>query len=269
MPKTGLLPEPFSGRPPKEIPLTRAPLVRVLAQIRFPVLLSVVEPASVAPFQEQIRSTYPLAEQELVQRINMGAETLEASIKTTAESIWRFQDRDRQWRASLSPSFLALETTLYTSRKDFLGRLIDLVSALEATLNPRVTTRVGLRYIDRIDGHAVTMIRDLIRSEILGSYALFAPAVRHILANAEFRTEEGATISARWGMLPANGTIDPNVLEPTATRSWVLDLDMYTNDQGDFAAASLAPLLERFAERIYSVFRFMVTDKFLDHYGRS
>ena len=262
------LPVPFSGPPPKEVPLKAAPLVRVLAQIKFPTILAVAEPTAVAPFQERIRSAYPHADKETAQRLDVNLQTPQA-VKVETESIWRFQDRDKQWRASLSPTFLALETTRYTSRDDFLGRMKVLTEALEQTLNPRVTTRVGLRYIDRIEGDAVSHIRDLIRPEVLGSYALFAPAVRHILANADFDTEEGASITTRWGMLPPNGTIDPNVLEPAKDQNWILDLDMYTDVQGDFTAAALGPQLERFAERIYAVFRFMVTEKFLDHYGRT
>jgi uncharacterized protein (TIGR04255 family) len=268
MPKTNKLPPPFSGRPPKEVPLERAPLARVIAQIRFPLLLAVTDPASVAPFQDQIRSAYPVADNEVIQHLVMAPNSTQEPVKTTAESIWRFQDRENRWRASLSPHFLALETTRYTSRRDFLGRLTSLITALEKTLNPQISTRIGLRYIDRLEGDAVANIRDLIRREILGSYGLFAPAVRYILANAEFNTEEGATITARWGMLPGAGTIDPNVLEPIAAASWVLDLDMYDSGQGDFSPVALVPKLESFAERIYAVFRFMVTDKFLAHYGR-
>jgi uncharacterized protein (TIGR04255 family) len=104
---------------------------------------------------------------------------------------------------------------------------------------------------------------------VLGSYTLFAPAIRHIFANGEFNTEEGATLTARWGMLPPAGTIDPNVLEPIPDQSWILDLDVFTADQGNFNAATLELQLKTFAERIYAVFRYMVTDKFLVHYGRN
>ena len=269
MAKADKLPVPFTGKPPKEVPLKRAPLVHVIAQVRFPLLLTVTDPASVAPFQDLIRSAYPVADNEVVQRLVMSATAPQEAVKSTAESIWRFQDRNKQWRASLAPNFLALETTRYTSRKDFIARIIFLVAALERTLNPQITTRVGLRYIDRIEGDAVDKIPDLIRPEILGSYTLFAPALRHILAYAEFATEEGATLGARWGMLPADGTIDPNVLEPIPSKSWILDLDMYSGDQSNFSAAALELQLESFAQRIYAVFRFMVTEQFLDHYGRN
>jgi uncharacterized protein (TIGR04255 family) len=261
------LPEPFSGQPPAEVPLVRAPLVRVLAQIRFPTINAVVDPAAVAPFQERIRATYPIGNKEVIQHLAFNAETAQA-IKAEPESIWRFEDRDKQWRVSLSPNFLALETTRYTSRKDFLDRMTTLIAALEQTLNPQLTQRVGLRYIDRIEDDAIDRLHDLIKPEFLGAQRLFSGAIRHALTDTQLNTDEGAVITARWGSLPPNATTDPNVLEPAKGHSWVLDLDMFTDRQGDFTAAVLAPQLEAFAKRIYAVFRFMVTPTFLEHYGR-
>ncbi|GMV44235.1 MAG: hypothetical protein AMXMBFR64_59510 [Myxococcales bacterium] len=36
---------------------------------------------------------------------------------------WRFQEQNRGWGITLSPDFLVLETTRYTSRADFMERL--------------------------------------------------------------------------------------------------------------------------------------------------
>jgi uncharacterized protein (TIGR04255 family) len=267
MPKVVTLPEPFSGPPPDEVPLAKAPLVRVLAQIRFPVVLTLGEPSAVAPFQERIRPAYPLTDQESVHKLEVGAEGPQAPLRSTVENIWRFQDRQREWRVSLAPNFLALETTCYTHRTDFLQRMTELIAALEETVNPQVCTRVGLRYIDRLDANAVDDIHKLIRKEVLGSYTLFTPAVRQILGLAQFDTEEDAVLGVRWGLMPPNVTIDPNTLEPVNEKTWLLDLDMYSEAQTDFTAASLAPQLESYAKRIYSVFRFMVTKDFLQRYG--
>jgi uncharacterized protein (TIGR04255 family) len=237
------LPEPFSGQPPTEVALARAPLVRVLAQIRFPTINAVVDPAVVAPFQERIRATYPVGNKEVIQVIQHLAFNAEAAqaIKAEAESIWRFEDREKQWRVSLSSNFLTLETTSYTSRKDFLERMTTLIKALEQTLNPLLTQRVGLRYIDRIENDAIDHLHNLIKPEFLGAQRLFGDAIRYALTDAQLNTDEGAVITARWGCLPPNVTTDPNVLEPAKGNSWVLDLDMYADRQGDFTAALLAP----------------------------
>jgi uncharacterized protein (TIGR04255 family) len=267
MGKSSNLIAPFGGPPPKEIPLKRAPLARVVVQIKFPLLASVSDPRSVAPFQDLIRSAYPIGNKEIVQRLEINPEIAQATVKSEPENVWRFQDQTKQWRVSLAPNFLALETTRYESRKDFLTRTAFLIDALERTFNPQLTERVGLRYIDRLEGNAVNKVHQLIRKEVLGSYLLFGPAVRHILAVGEFETEEGATLTARWCLLPAGGAI-PNVLEAAPDKSWILDLDMFTTKEGSFTAVTLTELLNRFAERIYTVFRYMITDQFLDHYGR-
>ncbi|MFZ1104791.1 MAG: TIGR04255 family protein [Hyphomicrobiaceae bacterium] len=259
---------PFCGPPPPEVPLANAPLVRVLTQVRFPDLAAVAEPTAVAPFQELIRASYPIARREIIQHIQLNPQGPEA-VKAGQEGIWRFENREKTWRASLAPNFLALETTRYTSRSDFLERVGTLIGALEQTLNPQIAQRIGLRYIDRIEGDAVGKVREFVKSEFQGVQPLLADALGHVVTQANFSTEEGATVSARWGLLPPDGTTDPSTLEPIKTRSWVLDLDMFVEEQGDFTRAALVPQLAKFAERIYAVFRFVVTDAFLSHYGAS
>jgi uncharacterized protein (TIGR04255 family) len=268
MPQSTTLPEPFGGPAPPEVPLTHAPLVRVLAQVRFPDLATIADPSAVAPFQERIRSSYPIAHREVLQHIQLSPQDPEA-VKTGREEIWRFQDREKSWRASLAPNFLALETTRYKSRSDFLKRMGTLIGALEETLNPQITQRLGLRYIDRIEGDAVGKVHQLVKPEFLGVQTLLGDALRHVVTQAHFSTEEGATVAARWGLLPPDGTTDPTTLEPIKSQSWVLDLDMFVEGQGDFRKAALAPQLEKFAERIYAVFRSIVTEAFLSHYGAS
>lgn len=48
------LPAPLGGSPPQEISLPRAPLVRVLTQVRFPGILKIEDKGMVASFQEKI-----------------------------------------------------------------------------------------------------------------------------------------------------------------------------------------------------------------------
>ena len=86
------------------------------------------------------------------------------------------------------------------------------------------------------------------------------------MTDAQFHTVEGL-IQGRWGMLPANATYDPSVLEPVDAPSWFLDLDMFVSSTQPFEPESLMNTSRRFAEGIYFVFRQMVTDEFLKFYG--
>jgi len=256
--------DPLSGLPPTEVPLQDPPIVRVIAQVRFPTILAIGNPSKIADFQERIRETYPILNEEEVQRI---VEIPGSVPKIRGESVWRFQDRDRQWRASLATGFLALETTRYESRRDFMDRLRKLLDALESTLRPQEASRLGVRYIDRMAGEAADKISEMIRPEVLGvSLSQIGSATRHMLTQSLFRAEEGS-IQARWGHLPPGVTSDPDLLKPIPEQSWVLDLDMYSDEPREFVAEDLSSAAERFAARTYSLFRWMVTDEFLRFYG--
>ena len=258
-----LLPAPLTGPPPAEVPLPRAPLVRVLAQLRFPPILAIAKPDAVAGFQEAIRSDYPLLEEEQGHMVVLGGGDPEVK----KEVIWRFSDIDSQWRVSLAPNFVALETLKYTSRRSFVDRLTTLFGAAEKSFNPQQAQRLGLRYIDQLTGEALTDIARLIRPEVRGIVdSPLGRAAQRFMSDARFQVN-GASIQARWGNLPENSTIDPNVLDPIGEPSWILDIDMYTTAPSKFATAELASTAEDFAESIYRVFRWMVTDDFLRFYG--
>ena len=256
--------KPFTGPPPPEIHLSRAPLVRVIGQITFAPVLSIIEPASLAPFQERVRNVYPLLNQEAMQRI---AITPGAPPVVQQDMIWRLHDAAQHWRMSLGTTFVALETPRYTSRADFLARLGVIIAALEQTIKPQITLRIGLRYISRIEGPALARLSEFIKPEFAGAVDTpFGHAAEHVLTESLITTDEGL-LQARWGKLPANGTVDPQALEPVATESWIHDLDLSNDKPVPFSATDLAPVLERFAERLYAVFRFMVTEDYLRHYG--
>jgi hypothetical protein len=86
------------------------------------------------------------------------------------------------------------------------------------------------------------------------------------MTEARLVAEEGV-IHARWGALPNGVTYDPSVLEPVSHPSWILDLDMFTDQQTDFDREELCLRASLFAQRIYAVFREMVTKEFLLFYG--
>ncbi len=257
----------MSGASPAEVPLPHAPLERVIAQVRFPTILSIRNPEKVATFQEKIRRTYPVLNQEQVRRVVLNADQPASDPKIQEDVVWRFSDRDRKWRISLATDFVALETTSYDNRQDFLTRLRSIVGAVETTMNPQEAFRLGVRYIDRITGPALRDISKFIRREVLGvSLSPIGAAAQTVLTQTQFRAEEGS-LQARWGLLPANGTIDLGTLEPIDEPSWILDLDMSSTEPLDFSADILGNAAEKFAARVYSVFRWMVSADFLRFYG--
>ncbi len=256
--------DPLVAPLPAEVPLKDAPLVRVIAQLRFPEILSVEQRDFVAPFQEAIRSTYPVLRQEQTQGFLVGPGT---SAPTKAQTVWRFSDMTGHWRVSLAPDFLAIETTKYVSRDDFFGRLRSLADALTKHLKPAQLDRLGVRYIDRITGDAVDDIAKLVRPEVRGiTGTIAATHATHAVSETFFELSD-ARVLARWGVLPAGATVDLAAIEPAEERSWILDLDMFSAAPVPFDAERVVAEAKRYAERVYTIFRWAVTDEFLARYG--
>jgi uncharacterized protein (TIGR04255 family) len=219
----------------------------------------------VAPFQERIRGQYPVLQPETVQQIQLAFGN--AAAKVEQETIWRFLDASQKWRVSLAPNFLALETPSYTNRADFLERLNGIIAALHATIDPKLTQRIGLRYISRVQDDALPLLSRFIKPGFLGALDTeFGHAAQHLITESLLTTEEGM-LTARWGKLPPNATVDPRAIEPISAPCWIQDLDLSTDESHAFTATELAPLLESFAKRLYAVFRAMVTDDYLVFYG--
>lgn len=255
---------PLEAPPPAEVPLCDAPLVRVIAQFRFPEVLSVEQREFVAPFQEAIRKTYPVLRQEQTHGILLSPS---GAAPAKPQIAWRFSDTEGHWRVSLTPEFLAVETTKYVSRSDFFGRLKLLAEALNEHIEPSQLDRLGVRYIDRITGDAVDDIAKLIRPEVRGiTGTIAATHAVHAVSESMFELPN-ARVLARWGCLPPGATVDPAAIEPASEKSWILDLDMFSAAPMPFVVDHVVVEAQRYAERIYTIFRWAVTDDFLLRYG--
>jgi uncharacterized protein (TIGR04255 family) len=255
--------DPLVAPLPAEVPLKDPPLVRVIAQLRFPEILSVEQRDFVAPFQEAIRPTYSVLRQEQTQGILFGP----GGVAPKPQIAWRFSDAAEHWRVSLTTEFLALETTKYASRSDFFDRLKSLAEALDEHIEPGQLDRLGVRYIDRITGDAVDDIAKLVRPEVRGiSGTIAAEHAAHALSESMFELPD-ARVLARWGCLPPGATVDPAAIEPAKEKSWILDLDMFSAAPMPFVVDRVVAEAQRYAERIYTIFRWVVTDDFLLRYG--
>lgn len=263
---------PLTDEIPSEVHLPSAPLKRVISQVRFPQILSISKEHTVARFQELMRSDYPHLQRDNVGNIEIGPGP-EPNVSTSI--VWRLADDSQspKWRISLGIDFVALETSEYRSRNDFLDRLSTVLASVETCFGPAEAQRLGLRYIDRLENDAVPKVGTLIRAGVLGILQpstevtdTLRKATTHFVTQAQFEAQEGA-IQGRWGNLPPNATYDPDLLQPIPGASWVLDLDMFSKQVLPFESDNLVGMASSFARRIYSVFRLMITDEFLIFYG--
>ena len=258
---------PF-GPPAQEMPLIRAPLVNVIAQVRFPAVMKIEDSAFVANFQETIRKDYPILRPERQLGVLIGPGGVQPH---DAGTVWRFETKDPDaWQVTLAPTFVSLSAKRYTRRSDLLARLTVVLHALEGWLQPHVCDRIGIRYVDRVTGEQLDRISTLVRPEILGvagdEAALGSAKVVHALSDALFRLDDSSQLRGRWGRLPAGATYDPGI-EPAREPSWVLDLDHYSSQEEDFDLATIGGRAADFCDRIYTFFRWAVTDAFLDEFA--
>lgn len=256
---------PLTAQPPEEVPLKDAPLIRVIAQVRFPPILSIEKKDFVGSFQEAIREKYPILESEQTQTLVLGPQGV---VQPTFQLTWRFIDTAGSWRVSLAPNFMALETTAYSSRRDFLERLEYLLIAFEPIFNPQIIQRFGLRYVNRLIGQDLQDISSLVKPEIAGLMtAEFIEDLHQTVNESLFVIPNGGEeIIARWGLMPGDVTFTPDI-EPVAESSWMLDIDMSLSKNREFSIKELMSEGRCFAERIYTFFRWAVKDDFLRRFG--
>ena len=92
---------PF-GPSVQEVPLTRAPLVNVIAQVRFPAVMKIEDNAFVANFQEAIRKDYPILRPERQLGVMIGPGGVQPQ---DAGTVWRFETKDPDaWQVTLAPT---------------------------------------------------------------------------------------------------------------------------------------------------------------------
>jgi uncharacterized protein (TIGR04255 family) len=262
--------DPLFGQPPERVQLGVAPLVRVLGQVQFARIVNISKEQFIGDFQNAIRRQFPVIERDVAQSIEVSLAGAGVASTLAEEVIWRMFDARREWRLSLAPSALTLETMHYTSRQEFLDQLQFLIDALADTIQPSLATRVGFRYVNRIDRQSdIEDLGDLVEPELLGlSSAALRNGVQMAVSQAQCQTAEGLLL-ARWGLLPAGATHDPDMAPPTSVQSWFLDIDSFTTSglpEDGFTAGPLIDKINTMADRAYAFFRWSVKARFLERF---
>lgn len=260
---------PLIDSSPKEVPLKNAPLIRVIAQMRFPTILSIENKGFVSSFQEAIREDYSILQPKKTQDFILGEEGL--ILPSDSKIIWRFMDKidSWHWRVSLASNFLALETTNYSSRDDFIERWQKVMQSLKDNIKPKTIERFGLRYINRLTGKDCQDVSSLVKPEIAGIInTQLRDNIHQVINQSLFiipKTKK--QITARWGLLSEGNTYDANVIQPISEPSWILDLDMSVSNHQNFLVEDVVKQTDEFSQRLYTFFRWMVEDEFLIRFG--
>jgi len=259
---------PTGGPEPETIPLRDPPLARVLAQIRFTPVLAVARDDFVASFQEALSDRQPIAvaREEYAVVIPPGGA---APAQSTPTRVWRFSTEDGTWSTTLTPGFVALETTDYQTHEGFFEVLRAVLEATAEHVRPHNVERVGIRYIQRlVDANDLDRLCDLITPRVLGVVPdSWRPddALTFLLTHARY-AQDTDNLTARWGVLPPGVGVDP-LVEPTTTSSWLLDIDSFGEAALRFDVEDTMRRLFVHSRRQYQFFRWAVRPEFLVRFG--
>lgn len=259
-----LLPEPVP-----QVPLPHAPLDLVLCQLRFPDVPTLEERGTAEALQQLLNDQFPVLRQGHQESVDVrqSRDRLEVGAKKTR--TWRLEQVDRTWFLTFNRRFVALNTHSYSSREDFIERLIAVLDALQDVATPTVCDRIGMRYIDRVtDIEILDNLEAYVNPALLGVSAL--PTTENVRLEHSFNDillhlDHTARLRARCGIMPPDAQPDPS-LKPHRGPSWVLDLDVFDADTKEFSL-ELAHRAEELAEAAYQMFRWCVTDKFIEYFG--
>lgn len=259
-----ILSTPFGDEPLAEIHLASAPLVRVIAQLRFPQLASMADDTVAHAFAKKVSGDYPLFEEAREVSLLIAGATISQQEQMTSQ-VWRLQTADGNWLVTLGRSSLSLEALAYAGRRDFCDRLVQLADTFISKAAPPRFDRFGIRYINRVtNAETIADLPKLIRSEMMGTATLRLPddvTIHHSLLEAQF--DQGPhTMLVRCGVLPADATIDLAV-PATGLPSWILDIDSAISGADVVVADKISSLAADLAERAYRFFRYAVNRDFL------
>lgn len=262
------LPPPLGGEPPPEICLSHSPLKRVVAQARFSSVLKIENREAVAAFQEEVRSDYPFFEQSMIQQLQIDLSAGAPGFRPLPTTVWRFRSADLGDVLSLSTDAVTLEAKAYEGRSQFLTQWRRVLGLVQEVFSPQLSLRLGMRYVNRIEGESLSGLTEWIEDNLIGvAHPKLRDHVSQALSEANISVEEGVLL-LRWGILGANVTIDPNLLDPLPDKSWILDIDVATNaPPRQFIESDLGAAFMALAGRAYAIFRYAMTDKGLEHFG--
>ena len=150
----------------RSVHLTHAPLLLVLAQVRFSTVLKMEE--FLPEIQEQLRNSglpkFRKVQTETETRL-FGAEQ---PSRLTRDSHWEFAAKDDRTVATLGTNSISLSTTVYHTIGEFAEALAKVLETVRTAANVTLRERIGLRYVNAIVPSSGKVLSDYIVDEVLG-----------------------------------------------------------------------------------------------------
>jgi len=236
----------------EDVPLAKPPLREVICQVRFPVILRIIDERP-SEFQERIRQRFPELQVQRPLVISGSVAKPDASVDLKPP-LYRFHGRNRTWTVSLAPDSYALSTSAYEHWPEFAGELEKVTEAVLQTYDIPYASRIGLRYINVID-------RSFTKSARLEDvYALLRPELSALLVTSAIMEPVYAIsdIRATTGDDRFTFRCGLSQMADSDELGFVLDFDCYA--EGQLSLEDLSARGDRYHTLIYGAFRWCILD---------
>jgi uncharacterized protein (TIGR04255 family) len=244
----------------------KAPLTKVIGQVRFPILLRFSDGTFIAPFHESVRREYPHVSREHQMSLKLSAgEGVQTSV---GEVLWRFATPDRRWSVVLGETAITLEVPGYSSIDEFLARFSSIIAAAQPTLELAQRTRLGLRYINEIrypNGDTLADWASLLRPEFVGFAAsdLLDGRVEDMRQELRVHRDDGI-LAVRHGLVGVSDALASG--QPTTVeRFYLIDLDYFDPTECDLDIETTVGQMRSYNDVMYRFFRWTLGERLYDY----
>jgi uncharacterized protein (TIGR04255 family) len=237
------------------IEFSNNPLKVVVAQIKFPAMFGMTEPAALAGFQIDLGHRYPTALPR-IPNVTVTVGPAGAAETVTDAGPVRLASDDGMWFISIANDSISLETKAYESWIGFRDRLEELMGAIPDALRPHHTARIGLRFVDQIQASGVATLSDwqpYIDPSLLGSpeSLIFDERMILELQQISLRIDESA-INLRHGYVQ-------NPPDADFPSTYVIDTDVFTETEQPFDWAAILDRVNQYHDWAWNLFRRSIT----------
>jgi uncharacterized protein (TIGR04255 family) len=264
--------------------LTRPPLVRALADIRFSVRPELASLEGIARIQDRVQGYFPYLRQQNVQQISLTVGPNAPTVPSSQTSqIWQFDDGGG-WTLAISPGSATLFCgPSYGQFAEFAERFGTVLGALKEAAGALRAERLGVRYINiaELPPGDENAWRQWFRPELIGWSGTEIVGERARLITAITQTQlacepsgELAGLPAevqavvRHGLIPANTAIPG--LGPAALpqgMAYLLDIDVYEEAPQEFDPSELSGQATAFHDQIDRFFYWALADEGAKYFG--
>jgi len=244
----------------------RSSVTMAICQVRFEQQTNIGAGATALAFREKLGGAdgpyAKVEEAEGAHRLVMGLGPGAPISETTRMNGWNLATVDEAWSLALLPNNMGLQTNRYAGWDGFCSRLKSALDALADVVSPSFEQRLGLRFVDRIQGANLKVQspqgwKPYVTPQFLGPVLVpgLGAAVQAAQQQLLIDAGDDTTCNLKHGPTPPNedGSYD-----------YLIDCDLYREGGRSFDAGAIVSVVNTFRAKADSLFQAAVTPVLLD-----